>query len=389
MDYRVLLGTRLLRAFGFGFSIVLLGVHLERRHVDPALIGILLTIGLASAATSSLVSAWASNRLGRRRILAACGLLMALTGLDLALATETWLLLLAGVTGMLGASSIDQGPFSAVEQAVLAESVPADGRNVAFARYSMTGALAASAGGLASGLGTDLARSEAMFVVYAGIGILTAILPLLLSARVEVLFAAPAFGDQRPLLGLYGLMALDGIGGGLIVNSVIAYWLHVRFGAGTEILGPTFAAMSLLQAGSYELSGRMANWFGLVNTMVFTHLPSNLLILAVPFAPNLEIALALLLVRFAISQMDIPARQAYLVSVVPQSERAGVVAISGAVRSGAGAIGPVLAGAAIQAAALGVPFFVGGAVKIVYDLGLFLGYRNRAAEHERGARAKT
>ncbi len=382
-DYRLLLATRCLRAFGFGFSALLIGVHLERRGLKPGEIGLVLTIGLAAASLSGLLFAAAAARVGRRAVLAVAGVLMALTGLDLALATSPGLLLLAGITGMLGAASVDLGPFASVEQAVLAESVDARGRNRAFARYSLTGGLAAAAGGLFGTLGGDLARSEALFLLYALLGLLTAVIPLLLSAAVETHRpAARAFGNLRPLAGLAALFAVDALGGGLVATAVIAYWLHVRFGAGTDVLGPAFAAIALLQAISYEVAGRLADRFGLVNTMVFTHLPSNLLLLLVPFSPTFQVAIALLLVRFATSQMDVPARQAYVVSIVPPAERAGAVAATGALRGVAQALGPLVAGLAIQVAAFGLPFFLGGGLKIVYDLALFTRYRSRPAEHE-------
>jgi MFS family permease len=205
-----------------------------------------------------------------------------------------------------------------------------------------------------------------------------------MSAQVEAESAGRVFGRFRPLLGLAALFALDSLGGGFVANAVIAYWLHVRFGVGLSVLGPVFAVVAVLQALSYEVSGRLANRIGLINTMVFTHLPSNILLLLVPLAPSLGWAIALLLARFALSQMDVPARQAYIVSIVPPSERAGAVAMTGAVRGVAQSFGPVLAGLAIGLAAFGVPFFAGGGLKVIYDLALFAGFRNRRASHERG-----
>ncbi|TAN31896.1 MFS transporter [bacterium] len=382
MDRLLLLAARGLRAFGFGFSAVLIGVHLERRGVSPALIGLTLGAGLAAASLSGLGAAALSARLGRRRTLAVAGALMAATGLDLALATQPWLLAASGVTGMLGAASIDLGPFASVEQAVLAEAVPARQRNVAFARYSLSGGLFNATGGLAAALATGPDRMRDFFFVYAGIGVATALLPLMMSERVAAPAAAPAFGSFRPLAGLAALFALDALGGGFVANAVIAYWLHVRFGASAASLGPVFAAIAITQALSYEASGRLGDRFGLVNTMVFTHLPSNLLLLLVPLSPSLPWAVAALLARFALSQMDVPARQAYVVSIVPAAERAGAVAMTGAVRGVAQSFGPTLAGLAIGAAAFGVPFFAGGGLKIAYDLALFAGFRHRRAEHE-------
>jgi MFS family permease len=381
-DFALLLLTRTLRAFGFGFAAVLLGIQLERRGLSPNLIGLTLTLGLAAASLLGLLLAALASRLGRRRALALAGLGMALTGLDLALAEPSWLLALAGVTGMLGAGALDLGPFASIEQALLTESVARGQRNRAFGRYSLSGALAAAAGALTGAFGTDLARGQVLFLLYALIGLATAALPLLLSPRVEVAEAGPAFGPLRPLAGLAALFAIDALGGGFVVLPVIAYWLHVRFGAEVSALGPVFGAIGLLQAASYEVSGRLADRIGLINTMVFTHLPSNLLLVLVPFSPTLGAAIVLLLARFAISQMDVPARQAYVVSIVPPAQRAGAVASTGALRGVAQAFGPAISGLAIQFAAFGIPFFLGGGLKVAYDLALYAWFRTRRAEHE-------
>ena len=186
----------------------------------------------------------------------------------------------------------------------------------------------------------------------------------------------------RALTPLSALFAIDAVGGGLVATAVIAYWLHVRFGAGASVLGPAFAGIALLQAASYELSGRLANRIGLIRTMVFTHVPSNLFLLLVPLSPTLPWAIGLLLARFSLSQMDVPARQAFVVSIVPPAERAGAVAFTGLVRGLGQAAGPLLAGAAIQGAALGLPFYLAGGLKLIYDGTLYLAFRGRRGEHE-------
>ena len=383
-DIALLFSSRALRAFGFGLSAVIIALHLEHRGVPAGLIGFALGVGLASASLSGLLFAVVSARIGRRAALALSGVLMALAGLDLALAPSLWLLVLAGLTGMLGLAAIDLGPFATVEQATLAEATSAQARNRAFARYSVLGALAGAGGSLAATLFQRDTSSG--FLVYAALGALSAVAPLFLSSAVEApQRGGPVFGSLRPLAGLAALFAIDAFGGGLVANAVIAYWLHVRFGASLDELGPVFAGIALLQAASYELAGRLGDRIGLINTMVFTHLPSNLLLLLVPLSPSLQVAIGLLLARFCLSQMDVPARQAYVVSIVPAAERAGAVASTGAVRGLTQALGPVLAGAAIQSASLGLPFFVGGGVKAVYDLALYVGFRARRAEHE-GAR---
>jgi len=363
---------------------VLVGLHLERRGLSAGAIGVVLTIGLLSAAIAGVIAATLSSRIGRRYTLAGAGLLMAIAGADLALANSPLLLGIAAATGMLGAASIDLGPFASIEQAALAESVEPQRRNVAFARYSLTGGLAAAAGGLLAGTATDLNRGRLLFALYGLIGVTTAMLALLLSPRAEAPVRAAALSSAqiRALTPLSALFAIDALGGGLVVNAVIAYWLHVRFGAPANVLGPAFAAIALMQAASYEISGRLANRIGLIRTMVFTHIPSNVLLLLVPFSPSLPWAIGLLLARFSLSQMDVPARQAFVVSIVPPAERAGAVAFTGLVRGLGQAGGPLIAGAAIQSAALGLPFYLAGALKLVYDVSLFAAFRSRRAEHE-------
>ncbi|HEY1421652.1 MAG TPA: MFS transporter [Candidatus Dormibacteraeota bacterium] len=380
-DYLLLIATRIIRAFGFGFAGILVAVHLQARMFSPAEIGVALAIGLATASLSGLVSASASARFGRRRTLSALGVLMAVSGLDLALATQHWLLILGGLTGMMGIAGTDNGPFLPVEQAMLTQAATRTNRNRAFARYSLTGALGAAAGALVATVGTSPSRTTAFFIGFSLLGLLTAGIPLLVSSEVE---AQPArtFGTFKPLLGLGALFAVDSLGTGLVSTAVLVYWLTVRFGATPAVLGPAFGLMSLLVALSFELSGRLADRIGLVNTMVFTHLPSNLLLLLVPFAPKIGFALAILVIRSTLVSMDQPARQAYVVSIVPSNERAGALAFTGAIRGLASAAGPVITGAAIQTASFAFPFFTAGVLKAGYDVALYFGFRRRRGDHE-------
>src|SRR5579872_681124 len=227
MDRALLLTTRGLRAFGFGFSAVLLGIHLEQRGMPAGLIGLTIGVGLAAASISGLVAAWLAARFGRRATLALCGVLMALAGLDLAAATTTAALVASALTGMLGAASVDLGPFAAVEQSMLAETVSGRARNLAFGRYSLIAGLLNAAGGAAAGLAVPGGGSS-FYYAYALIGGVTVVLPLLMSTRVESSESPIAFGRFRPLALLAGLFALDSLGGGFVANGVIAYWLHVR-----------------------------------------------------------------------------------------------------------------------------------------------------------------
>jgi len=386
-DWALLLVARGLRAFGFGFAAVLVGLHLEHAGLSPVLIGLTVGLGLASASLTGLGAVVFAVRFGRRATLAVTGLLMAVTGLDLALATQPSLLVLAGVTGMLGAGNLDLGPFAPIEQTAVAEVATPQQRNLAFGRYALIGGLFNAGGGLAAGFASS-ANLRVFFLLYAALGVATAVIPAFISRRAESEVRAPAFGalrrreTTRVLAGLAALFALDSFAGGFVVNAVISYWLHVRFGASPQVLGPVFAALAFLQSISFEVSARLSTRIGLINTMVFTHLPSNVLLLLVAFSPTLAWAVGLLLARFLLSQMDVPARQAYVVSIVPREDRAAALAVTGAVRGVAQAFGPVLSGVAIGAAVFGLPFYAGGGLKIGYDLALFAAFRNRRADHE-------
>lgn len=381
-DLSILFGARFARAVAFGFSAVIFALYLQDLHFSAIDIGVLLATSFAAVSITSLAAAYAQSKFGRRRTLAATGGLMAICGAVLVFGSDFPWLLLAALTGMVGAAGTDSGPFLPVEQTVLTEATTPIGRNRAFGRYSFIGAVAGTAGGLVAAFGSSLGRMQALFALFAGIGLITAVLPLLLSDAVEGESGGPVFGNVRPLIGLAALFGIDSFGGGLVARSVLAYWLHIRYGATVEVLGPTFAAMQLLGALFFELAGRLADRIGLINTMVFTHFPSNLLLLLFPFLPSLPVAIALLIVWSAAESMDVPARQAYIVSIVPPSERTGAGALTGVVRGLASAFGPAITGAAIQSAALGTPFFVAGTTKALYDVALYVGFRRRKAEHE-------
>lgn len=383
-DYKLLLLIRVLRSVGFGFVPVLLGLLFDARGLGAGPLGLALSIGVLAAALYGLPLAALARRVGRRPVLIATGVLMAISGADLALSGQPVLLVLAGATGMLGVSGVDLGPFLAIEQAALVDSVSDRRRNRAFGRYSLTGGLGVAGGGLVASIGTSTTGVEALFGVFAALGLIVAALGFFLSPGAETAARGPIVSraSMRPIAGLAALVSVDALGGGLVLQAVILYWLHTRFGAGSGVLGPSFALIALVQAASYEVASRLADRIGLVRTMVFTHLPSNVLLILVPFSPSLGVALALLTARFAIAQMDVPARQAYIASIVPPGERAGALALIGTVRGVMQAAGPIIAGLAIQAAAAGVPFVLAGALKMSYDLGLYAAFSRRPAEHE-------
>jgi len=367
-----------LRAAAFGVATVLVAIHLERLGVDPRLIGLTLTLGVLSASLFGLGAAWLAARVGRRLSLAVSGALMALCGLDLAFATQSWILVLAGATGMLGIAGADVGAFSSVEQAALAQVIPQQHHAIVFGRYALAGGLGFAAGSFAALVGVTLPATHWLFIGYAVVGVLSAGAALLLD---DIESPAPGRSAKRAALPrsiyeLAALFALDSFAGGLVVQGFIVYWLHVRFGVDAQTLGPAVAFMSLAQAASFEVSGRLAQRFGSIRTMVFTHLPSNVLLIAVPLCPTLTAALTVLVMRFAIAQMDVPARQALIASLAPPEARDRAAALAAGARGIAQTPGPTLAGAAVQVGALAAPFFLAGILKIVYDVVLYVRHRD-------------
>jgi MFS family permease len=397
-DGRLILGARAVRTFAYGFQSVLLGVYLGQAGFAAWQIGAVLTATLLGSAALTALFTGIADRYGRRRMLQLSALLMAASGAAFAFSTSYPLLILASLTGTVGATSGEVGPFLSLEQAILPQTAPTERRTRLFSLYNTVGAVAGSIGALAAGtpavlqrwLGMDAASAfRTMFLAYAGCALVTLLIFRLLSNRVEVApDAAPRAGLQRSrgvVFTLAGLFSLDALAGGFVVQSLLALYFNLRWGAGPELLGPIFLGVGLLQAASFLAAARVAERIGLIKTMVFTHLPSNILLMAIPFAPSLPWAVVLLLARHALSQMDVPTRQSYIVAVVDPEERVAAAGVTNIARNVAQAVTPVVAGTAMQLVGLGVPFLLGGGLKIVYDLLLFAMFRNLRAPEERRA----
>ncbi len=389
-DGRFILAARAVRTFAYGYLSVLLGVYLEEVGLAPWQIGTVLTATLASSAGLTVVFSLLADRYGRRRMLALSALLMAVAGAVFATASRYPVLLLAALTGTVGATSTEVGPFLSLEQVALPQTSDPPHRTMAFSLYNTAGAVAGAIGALFAAAPTVMERwtgwapitaMRAMFGLYTALALCVLFLFTRLSSRVEL----PALDrtTRRPGLGasrgivvrLSALFALDSLAGGFVVQSLIAYWLHLRWGVGPGLLGPVFLGIGLVQAGSFLVAGKLAGRIGLINTMVFTHMPSNVLLMLVPAAPSLPWAIVLLLARHALSQMDVPARQSYVMAVVAPEERTATAATTNVVRNVAQAITPALSGAAMQTVALGLPFVLGGGLKIAYDLLLYIMFR--------------
>jgi len=402
-DVGLLFATRILRMFGYGFLAVVLVLYLDAIGLSGGEVGLLLGLALLGDAGVSLWLTTHADRIGRRRVLVVGAVLMLVAGLAF-VATPVFVVLLAAATiGVLSPSGNEVGPFLAVEQASLAQLVPDDRRTGLFAWYQLAGSFATAAGTLAGGVLSQLAidggaeRADAYRLVimgYAVVGLALAALFTRVSARVEVPPADVADVTIRDRLGLHrsrdvvlrlaALFALDAFAGGFAIQSFIAFWFQQRYGVDPAALGLLLATANLLAGVSALAAGRLAARFGLVRTMVFTHLPSNVLLMLVPLMPTLPLAAATLLARFAISQMDVPTRQSYTMAIVAPDERSAAAGVTGIARSLGVAAAPLLAGPMFASAALAsAPFLLAGGLKIVYDLLLYRSFRRLRPPEER------
>jgi MFS family permease len=389
---RLIFVGRALRSFAFGWLSVILALYLDQRGFGAAAIGAVFTATMVEDAVLTMLLSTVAARFGPARLMAATAPLIALGGLLLALPESRALVLLGAVLGTLSPNGQEAGPFAPMEQALLPRTVRSGSTVRVFGWYNVFAFLPAAAGAGASGAtlgwalrrGMDEAQAQrGMLLAYASVGVLLT----LLYTRLARLEPAPPktrtspgrFGLTRsrgPVLQLAGLQAVDALAGGFIMQSLLAYWFHVRFGAGPEALGALFFGTSLLSALSFLVATRVAERVGLLNTMVFTHLPSNVLLLAVPFMPSFGAAAAVLLARHVLSQMDVPTRQAYTMALVAPEERPAAAGLTASARALAQACAPVVSGLTMAVAATPLPFLLAGGLKIVYDVSLFLRFRS-------------
>jgi MFS family permease len=401
-DGRLLFVTRCFRLFGYGMISVILALYLAQIGLREARIGMLLTLTLVGDTAISLWITTTADRVGRKRMLIIGAFLMVLAGIVFGLTTNYLLLLLAATVGIISPSGNEVGPFLSIEQASLSQIIPGEERTAVFAWYNLVGSLATATGALAGGgtvgllqhLGwTPMASFRAVIFSYAVLGLLLVIFFLRLTTAVEPPPAArsierPVFLGLRKskgvVLKLSGLFALDAFGGGFVVQSIAAYWFHVKFGTSAATLGAIFFGANILAGFSALAAVSLARRIGLIRTMVFTHIPSNVLLILVPLMPSLPLAIAALLLRFSISQMDVPTRQSYTMAVVDPDERSAASGITGVARTAGAAVSPSLAGMLLASPALiSVPFFLSGGLKLAYDLLLYRGFKSRGPAEER------
>ncbi|HEX9016446.1 MAG TPA: MFS transporter [Chloroflexota bacterium] len=401
-DITTLFSTRIIRLFCYGFVSVILALYLVEAGLQEQQVGLLFSLTLAGDAGISLWLTTSADRFGRKRTLIAGALLMLGAGVVFILTRNIVLLMAAAIIGVISPSGNEIGPFLSVEQASLTHLLPAESRTQSFAWYNLAGSFATAAGALSGGWLAQALQSRGISpldsyrVVLAGYalgGLVLAILFLSLSGEIEVKPSEPEEVGPR-LLGLHrsrgvvarlsGLFAMDAFAGGLIVQSMVAYWFHLKFGVEAGTIGSIFFGANVLAGISALLAVRLAKRIGLINTMVFTHVPSNILLILVPLMPTLPWAIAVLLLRFSISQMDVPTRQSYTMAVVAPDERSAASGVTGIARSVGAALSPSLTGLLLGVPALiSAPFFLSGGLKIVYDLLLYRSFRALKAPEER------
>ena len=385
-DVRLLYAARCLRGFGDGFAVIILPAYLTAIGFNPIEIGLVATASLFGTAVFTLLIGLVAPLHDLRNMLLLGAGLMAFTGL--AFPSSEHLILIAAVAfiGTINPSTGDIGVLVPLEHALLARGAADDERTRVFARYSLIGALSMAAGALAAG-STDvlvawglasLAAFRLMFYVYAALGLAAAVVYLRLPhARAEPSRPAAPLGPSRHVVyKLAALFSLDAFAGGFIVQSLLALWLFERFALSVATASLFFFWSGVLSAFSYPVAARLANRVGLVNTMVFTHIPSSICLIAAAFSPDLTLTLALLLVRSALSQMDVPTRTSYVMAVVTPAERTAAASVTAVPRSLASSISPAFAGMLLTLPFSGLPLVLCGALKIVYDLGLLYSFRH-------------
>ena len=395
-----------LRSLAYGLLAVILGVVLADEGFSPAAIGVLITISLVGDMVGTYAIGLFADTWGRRRTLALLSLLMAATGVVFGLVTSYPVLLLAAFFGTLGTSASETAPFLPIDQAMIAQITAPGHRTALFARYNLVASFSAAIGALAAGLPDLLTRTglpigsgiHLLFGMYAVLGLVVAGLSLRLASLVEAparppLEAkhlrqrlAPRLHRSRSIVWkLTALFSVDAASGGLVVQSLVALFFHLRFGVSLTTLSALFFGANLLSALSFLAAVPLARRFGLLNTMVFTHLPSNVLLVIVAFAPTFPLAATLLLLRQALSQMDVPTRQAYTMALVDPEERTAAASVTSLARSLGSSTSPVFSGLLLQGPLLvvGLPFILAGTLKAAYDLALWSIFRHVRLKEER------
>jgi MFS family permease len=386
-DGWLLFATCGIRSFAYGFLSVVLGLYLDGIGLTTTAIGWIFAAALAGGAVMTIVITTVADSFGRKTLLILGAVLMAIAGWVFAISSDPLLLALAAIFGTISPSGKEVGPFLSIEQAILPETTQDQHRTTVFSAYNLVGSLLGAVGALAVGLPSLFSISQITgyrFLVWGYVicAVVMMVVFGLLSPAIErkpkTVSQKRAISVQRSrkvVAKLAGLFAVDAFAGGFIVQSIVAYWFYLRYETDLNTLGGIFFGTNLLAALSFLAAPAIARRFGLLNTMVFTHLPSNILILLVPLMPNLELAVVMLLVRNLLSQLDVPTRQSYTMAVVDPDERAASAGILSVARNAGAAIAPLFTGPILTVPSLGLPFLLAGGLKIIYDLWIFAVFR--------------
>jgi len=395
-----ILAARGVRAFGDGYVALLLPIYLVELGFSALAIGAIITSTLIGTALLTLWVGWIANRHSRRLLLLASAVLMAATGAGFALITNFWPLLVVAFVGTMNPTSGDASIFVPLEQTVLTQTIAARQRTALFARYSVVGSCATALGVLAAAFPdfasvwtgcTRTAAMQLMFGLYAGLGLIAFFLYRPLSRAVEIADAVPTapLGPSKKLVyGMAALFGMDSFGTGFLVQSLLALWLYEAFQISVTTTAAILFWSGICSAVSYLVAVPIAARIGLINTMVFTHLPSNILLVLIPFAPNLATAMVLLLTRSALSQMDVPTRTSYVMAVVSPEERAAAASITAVPKTFAWAAGSMISGYLLTLSTFGWPLLIGGIIKGVYDILLLIKFQKVRPPEEAGAAAE-
>ena len=386
-DGWLLFATCGVRSFAYGFLSVILGLYLDAIGLTTAAIGWIFAAALAGSAVMTVVITTVADSFGRKTLLILGAVLMATAGWVFAISSDPLLLALAAIFGTISPSGKDVGPFLSIEQAILPETTQDQHRTTVFSAYNLIGSLLGAVGALAVGLPSLFSISQITgyrFLVW-GYVICAVVMMVVFGQLSPAIERKPKTVSQKRAIGvqrsrkvvakLAGLFAVDAFAGGFIVQSIVAYWFYLRYETDLNTLGGIFFGTNLLAALSFLAAPAIARRFGLLNTMVFTHLPSNVLLLLIPLMPNLELAVVMLLVRNLLSQLDVPTRQSYAMAVVDADERAASAGILSVARNAGAAIAPLFTGPILTVPSLGLPFLLAGGLKIIYDLWIFAVFR--------------
>lgn len=393
-DGKILISARIIRTFSYGFLSIILAIYLNLIGFNEILIGFILSATLANSIIFNLFSSFFADRIGRRKVLIIYSGLMAVSGSVFLLTENYFALIIAAFIGTINVTGSETGAFLSLEQAILPQTVSdVKKRNIVFAIYNMVGTFAMAGGILLASLPQLVEKNygvstidsfKPLFLVYLSVGISVTVIYFFLSKHVEtkkqinsksLVSSNLSPKSKKIVIKLSSLFALDSFAGGFVIQSIVSFWFFTRFGVDLATISIIFSIAGVLTAISFIFAAKIADRIGLINTMVFTHIPSNILLILVAIAPTFPIAIGLYLARMSLSQMDVPTRQAFIVCVVEENERTSAAGITNTSRNIAQAISPSITGAVIHSLWISAPFVICGILKIAYDLGVFVNFR--------------